>query len=109
MTMERLENGYKEKSITVTLAAQSDFVSESSSDNSNDSQNSQDSGNPAIPETRKIPIIPATPVSSMDLVDQIINDKLHKMRYNRLSEHNSGNLFCILKQHCLWQQDNAMG
>ena len=45
MTMERLENGYKEKSITVTLAAQSDFVSESSSDNSNDSQNSQDSGN----------------------------------------------------------------
>ena len=54
---------------------------------------------PAIPETRKIPIIPATPVSSMDLVDQIINDKLHKMRYNRLSEHNSGNLFCILKQH----------
>lgn len=64
---------------------------------------------PAIPETRKIPIIPATPVSSMDLVDQIINDKLHKMRYNRLSEHNSGNLFCILKQHCLWQQDNAMG
>ena len=45
MTMERLGNGYKEKSITVTLAAQSDFVSESSSDNSNDSQNSQDSGN----------------------------------------------------------------
>ena len=45
MTMERLENGYKEKSITVTLAAQSDFVSESSSDHSNDSQNSQDSGN----------------------------------------------------------------
>ena len=45
MTMERLENGYKEKSITVTLAAQSDFVSESSSDNSNDSRNSQDSGN----------------------------------------------------------------
>ena len=45
MTMKRLENGYKEKSITVTLAAQSDFVSESSSDNSNDSQNSQDSGN----------------------------------------------------------------
>ena len=45
MTMERLGNGYKEKSITVTLAAQSDFVSESSSDNSNDSRNSQDSGN----------------------------------------------------------------
>ena len=45
MTIERLGNGYKEKSITVTLAAQSDFVSESSSDNSNDSQNSQDSGN----------------------------------------------------------------
>ena len=45
MTMERLGNGYKEKSITVTLAAQSDFVSESSSDHSNDSQNSQDSGN----------------------------------------------------------------
>ena len=45
MTMERLGNGYKEKSITVTLAAQSDFVSESNSDNSNDSQNSQDSGN----------------------------------------------------------------
>ena len=45
MTMERLGNGYKEKSITVTLAAQSDFLSESSSDNSNDSQNSQDSGN----------------------------------------------------------------
>ena len=45
MTMERLGNGYKEKSITVTLAAQSDFVSESSSGNSNDSQNSQDSGN----------------------------------------------------------------
>ena len=45
MTMERLGNGYKEKSITVTLAAQSDFVSESNSDNSNDSRNSQDSGN----------------------------------------------------------------
>ena len=45
MTIERLGNGYKEKSITVTLAAQSDFVSESNSDNSNDSQNSQDSGN----------------------------------------------------------------
>ena len=56
---------------------------------------------PAIPETRKIPIIPATPVSSMDLVDQIINDKLHKMRYNRLSEHNSGNLFCSVPSMAL--------
>ena len=48
MTIERLGNGYKEKSIKVTLAAQSDFVSESSSDDSNNSknsQNSQDSGN----------------------------------------------------------------
>lgn len=93
----------------MTLAAQSDFVSESSSDNSNDSQNSQNSGNSGDSRNSKIPIIPATPVSSMDLVDQIINDKLHKMRYNRLSEHNSGNLFCILKQHCLWQQTMLWG
>lgn len=109
MTMERLGNGYKEKSITVTLAAQSDFVSESVPIIPMILGTHRIPVTPAIPETRKIPIIPATPVSSMDLVDQIINDKLHKMRYNRLSEHNSGNLFCILKQHCLWQQTMLWG
>ncbi len=49
MTMERLENGYKEKSITVTLAAQSDFVSEKV---------------PIIPmilRTHRIPVTPAIP------------------------------------------------
>ena len=109
MTMERLGNGYKEKSITVTLAAQSDFVSESSSDNSNDSQNSQNSGNSG--DSRNSENSDNSGNSSFFdvLVDQIIDDKLHKMRYNRLSEHNSGNLFCILKQHCLWQQTMLWG
>ena len=87
----------RKKSITVTLAAQSDFVSESSSDHSNDSQNSQDSGNSGDSRNSENSDNSGNPVSLMDLVDQIINDKLHKMRYNRLSEHNSGNLFCIFK------------
>ena len=64
MTMERLENGYKEKSITVTLAAQSDFVSESSPIIPMILRTHRIPVTPAIPETRKIPIIPATPVSS---------------------------------------------
>lgn len=109
MTMERLGNGYKEKSITVTLAAQSDFVSESSSDNSNDSRNSQDSGNSGNSRNSENSDNSGNSGFFDGFGGQIINDKLHKMRYNRLSEHNSGNLFCILKQHCLWQQTMLWG
>lgn len=45
MTIERLGNGYTEKTIKATLGAQSDYVTSTDSSDSQDSQDSQNSGN----------------------------------------------------------------
>ena len=45
MTIQRLGNGYQEKSIKVTLGAQADYTDTTESNNSSDSDNSKDSGN----------------------------------------------------------------